>query len=247
MVIADYHLFPLKKSKYPEEEFLYIRIRAFYTREKSVISKLFSTLTPSLIYIIWSEREDTEDREERRRREEALSLFSLFSLQSGPNQEGWSNWTSPMLDCWNNCCPGGDKQLGRIVSDGRFQRKNRNSDRKVSISDIQEWSLQMRENKLTLDEFNVRKKQNEIQKLIGFSIKENEEINDLPSVQKKKSDLRKEKDDHLNKIEKELIVREKSIRNTERLLDEMLIYYESSFELEFDDNDKESRIKQKEE
>ena len=82
----------------------------------------------------------------------------------------------------------------------------------------------MRENKLTLDEFNVRKKQNEIQKLIGFSIKENEEINDLPSVQKKKSDLRKEKDDHLNKIEKELIVREKSIRNTERLLDEMLIY-----------------------
>ena len=87
MVIADYHLFPLKKSKYPEEEFLYIRIRAFYTREKSVISKLFSTLTPSLIYIIWSEREDTEDREERRRRrEEAVSLFSLFSLQSEPRR-----------------------------------------------------------------------------------------------------------------------------------------------------------------
>ena len=103
----------------------------------------------------------------------------------------------------------------------------------------------MRENKLTLDEFNVRKKQNEIQKLIGFSVKENRETTDLPSVQQKRSDLRKEKDDHLNKIEKELIVREKSIRDTERLLDEMLIFYESSFQLEFDD--KESRIKKKEE
>ena len=99
----------------------------------------------------------------------------------------------------------------------------------------------MRENKLTLDEFNVRKKQNEIQRLIGFTVKENEEINDLNDVQKKKSELRKEKEDHLNKIEKELIVREKSIRDTERLLEEMLLFYESSFELEYDE--KESRMK----
>ena len=99
----------------------------------------------------------------------------------------------------------------------------------------------MRENKLTLDEFNVRKKQNEIQRLIGFTVKENEETNDLNDVQKKNSELRKEKEDHLNKIEKELIVREKSIRDTERLLEEMLLFYESSFELEYDE--KESRMK----
>ena len=99
----------------------------------------------------------------------------------------------------------------------------------------------MRENKLTLDEFNVRKKQNEIQRLIGFTVKENEETNDLNGVQKKNSELRKEKEDHLNKIEKELIVREKSIRDTERLLEEMLLFYESSFELEYDE--KESRMK----
>ena len=99
----------------------------------------------------------------------------------------------------------------------------------------------MRENKLTLDEFNVRKKQNEIQRLIGFTVKENEETNDLNGVQNKNSELRKEKEDHLNKIEKELIVREKSIRDTERLLEEMLLFYESSFELEYDE--KESRMK----
>ena len=99
----------------------------------------------------------------------------------------------------------------------------------------------MRENKLTLDEFNVRKKQNEIQRLIGFTVKENEETNDLNDVQNKNSELRKEKEDHLNKIEKELIVREKSIRDTERLLEEMLLFYESSFELEYDE--KESRMK----
>ena len=99
----------------------------------------------------------------------------------------------------------------------------------------------MRENKLTLDEFNVRKKQNEIQRLIGFTVKENEETNDFNGVQNKNSELRKEKEDHLNKIEKELIVREKSIRNTERLLEEMLLFYESSFELEYDE--KESRMK----
>ena len=56
----------------------------------------------------------------------------------------------------------------------------------------------MRENKLTLDEFNVRKKQNEIQRLIGFTVKENEETNDLNGVQNKNSELRKEKEDHLN-------------------------------------------------
>ena len=144
-----------------------------------------------------------------------------------------------MLDCWNNCLPG-EKKLDGIVPDGKFQKK-RNSDRKVSVRDIQEWSLQMRENKLTLDEFNVRKKQNEIQRLIGFTVKENEETNDLNGVQKKNSELRKEKEDHLNKIEKELIVREKSIRDTERLLEEMLLFYESSFELEYDE--KESRMK----
>ena len=99
----------------------------------------------------------------------------------------------------------------------------------------------MRENKLTLDEFNVRKKQNEIQRLIGFTVKENGETNDLNGVQNKNSELRKEKEDHLNKIEKELIVREKSIRDTERLLEEMLLFYESSFELEYDE--KESRMK----
>ena len=99
----------------------------------------------------------------------------------------------------------------------------------------------MRENKLTLDEFNVRKKQNEIQRLIGFTVKENEETNDFNGVQKENSELRKEKEDHLNKIEKELIVREKSIRDTERLLEEMLLFYESSFELEYDE--KESRMK----
>ena len=99
----------------------------------------------------------------------------------------------------------------------------------------------MRENKLTLDEFNVRKKQNEIQRLIGFTVKENEETNDFNGVQNKNSELRKEKEDHLNKIEKELIVREKSIRDTERLLEEMLLFYESSFELEYDE--KESRMK----
>ena len=93
----------------------------------------------------------------------------------------------------------------------------------------------MRENKLTLDEFNVRKKQSEVQKLIGFSIQENKETIDLTCAQRKKSDLTKEKENHLNKIEKELIVREKSIRDTERLLDEMLIFYESSFE--FDDKE----------
>ena len=144
-----------------------------------------------------------------------------------------------MLDCWNNCRPG-EKKLDGIVPDGIFQKK-RNSDRKVSVRDIQEWSLQMRENKLTLDEFNVRKKQNEIQRLIGFTVKENEETNDLNGVQNKNSELRKEKEDHLNKIEKELIVREKSIRDTERLLEEMLLFYESSFELEYDE--KESRMK----
>ena len=42
----------------------------------------------------------------------------------------------------------------------------------------------MRENKLTLDEFNVRKKQNEIQKLVGFSIKENEEADKSCGIKK---------------------------------------------------------------
>ena len=102
----------------------------------------------------------------------------------------------------------------------------------------------MRENKLFLDEFNVKKKQNEVQKLIGFSVKENEETIDSPSFQRTtcdQTDLRKEKDDHLNKIERELIVREKSIRETERLLDEMLIFYESSYEFEFDEKAKTSQ------
>ena len=97
----------------------------------------------------------------------------------------------------------------------------------------------MRENKIILDEFNVRKKQNEIHKLIGFSVKEKKETIDLASAPQKKLDMRKEKEDHdhLNKIEKELIIREKSIRDTEKLLDEMLIFYESSSEFEIEEKE----------
>ena len=164
--------------------------------------------------------------------EETVSLQVFSSVE----QECWPSWTSSMMDCWSHCCPG-EKQLDRILLDGKFQKKKRNSERKVSVSDVQEWSLQMRENKLILDEFNVRKKQNEIQKLIGFSVKEKDETLELPTAPQKELDMSKEKDEHLNKIEKELIVREKSIRDTEKLLDEMLIFYESSSEFEIEDKE----------
>ena len=196
-------------------------------------------MTPFIVFYREIISRSGEEREVLRAEEDETGGGALSSLSCGltsPELEGWPSWTSSMMDCWSNCCPG-EKHLDRILSDGKFPKKKRSSERKVSVSDIQEWSLQMRENKLILDEFNVRKKQNKIQKLIGFSVKEKEETNDLTSAQKETLDLNKEKDDHLNKIEKELIVREKSIRDTERLLDEMLTFYESSFEFEIEDKE----------
>ena len=139
------------------------------------------------------------------------------------------------MDCWNYCCLT-QANCHTLLPDGKFQRGKK----KVSVHDVQEWSLRLRENKLSLDEFNIRKKQSQIQKMIGFTNEDQKEkeitegltlltINKEKSIEE--SPKKQKKDDQLNKFEEALISREKSIRAKEKLLDDMLVFCEASFEM----------------
>ena len=74
------------------------------------------------------------------------------------------------MDCWNYCCLT-QANCHTLLPDGKFQKGKK----KVSVHDVQEWSLRLRENKLSLDEFNIRKKQSQIQKMIGFTNEDQKE------------------------------------------------------------------------
>ena len=125
------------------------------------------------------------------------------------------------MACWRKS----NDKLEEIVSDGMYQRKNT----KVSYRDVQEWSLQMRENKLILDEFNIRKKQSQVQTMIGF--KDSRGKSFMDSFESKTLSKGNQKDDKLAEFENALIDREKSIKEEEKVLDDMMVFYNASFDL----------------
>ena len=144
------------------------------------------------------------------------------------------------MSCWSSCGlrPSLDSLLDNLLPDGKYEK------RKVSEREVEEWSLTLRENRLTLEEDNIRKRQTEILKMIGLTVKGNKgklilESLNLHNIRMEvslKESRERQKDEPLNDFEQELNFREKSLREAEEVLKDMLDWYQASFKLADDKN-----------
>ena len=137
------------------------------------------------------------------------------------------------MDCWSSCSLK-HSDLDNLTVDGKYQKRKM----RVSDREVQEWNLRLRENRITMDETNIRKKQTEIHEMLGIKssprrkpISESYNLLNMRSGLPLKECREKEVKDPLDDFEEALITREKSIREAEELLKDLIGYYETSFKL----------------